>query len=97
MSDRETFTSKGEVHYVWPLRWPDREHRNGVRCGQCEHAHHEQFEGYAGYWRCLYKGGEGRTICETPVDEYGDNAAHDQLLEQTRTPTWCPAIYRGKT
>lgn len=35
MSDRETFTSKGEVHYVWPLRWPDREHRNGVRCGQC--------------------------------------------------------------
>lgn len=61
-----------------------------MKCGECK-AMHEQFKGYKGRWLCWRQGDTiGRTICETPVEDWGNEAAHNRLLNETPTPKWCP-------
>lgn len=61
-----------------------------MRCAECK-VMHEQFKNYKGRWMCWRPGDTmGRIICETPVADFDDKAAHNRVLEETPTPQWCP-------
>jgi hypothetical protein len=52
---------------------------------------HEQFRNYPGHWYCFCPGPTiGRTICNTPVNDYGDREAHSKVLKEAKQPKWCP-------
>lgn len=62
-----------------------------MACEGCRYPHHEQFAGYTGRWICFRPGRTcGKTICNTPVKEWGDFRANNKRLAEAKTPGWCP-------
>ena len=84
------------------------------RCANCQYPQHEQYKGHKGCWSCSHpyrreldnKGhftypenhNPAIVICETPKQDFGDEAAHLKALEAARTPVWCyyEAVERAK-
>lgn len=62
-----------------------------MACDNCRYPMHEQFRNYPGHWYCFCPGPKiGRTICNTPVEDYGDFEAHRRTLQESKHPQWCP-------
>ena len=60
-----------------------------MACENCNKPRHEQYKGYLGYWRCL-EHPDGKCILKTPVKDWGNYEAHNQMLAAAETPKWCP-------
>ena len=62
-----------------------------MACDNCRYPMHEQFRNYLGHWYCFCPGLTiGRTICHTPIEDYGNYEAHKRVLMESKTPKWCP-------
>ena len=62
-----------------------------MACEGCKFPMHDQFEGHPGRWYCFHLGPKhGCVICETPVEDHRDIAAHNKILDNAKTPKWCP-------
>lgn len=58
-----------------------------MACDGCSYPMHEQFRNYPGHWYCFCPGPKiGHTICNTPVDDYGDVKAHGKTLKEAKQP-----------
>lgn len=65
-----------------------------MACEGCTHPMHEQYQHYPGHWYCFHPMTCGKTICNTPKEEYNDFAAHNARLAAAKTPKWCPIACR---
>ena len=62
-----------------------------MACEECNRPMHEQYKRYLGHWYCFHPGSTcGKNICHTPIEDYGNYAAHNKILSEAKTPKWCP-------
>ena len=62
-------------------------------CSNCQYPMHGQYKGYHGIWNCFHPGRTcGRTICQTPVEEWNNFPANNRRLAEAKVPSWCPGF-----